>query len=406
MADGRKGMAEPAEKSEGLDSDVRERVLILCVDRDNDVGKKANVETPIVGRSRNMDAALKLILTDPEEADANTMFEAIRIYNELSQKSNDIYEVATIAGSELGGVEADRKIVSELKRVLEGFPADGVILVTDGFSDEDILPLVQSRVPVTSVRRVVVKHSESIEETAAIFSKYLKMLVEDPRYSKMALGLPGLLLIVLASLWFIGVFIPYDIGTWAWIAALFIVGSYLLTRGYRLDEKIIRFYNWFTQAYYLPELITRFSLGMGVILVAISLYQAWSYVAGKIPYPWPADMASWLALLPFILGNMISKSMTLITIGIGISISGKLIRYLMERDSRFWRTTTMLVTCIWLWVIFNQVSVILLHPEVPPYGLVFSTVAGIIVVVASGFGMYLLSRKYRRFFGSPREAKE
>ncbi|HDJ05097.1 MAG TPA: DUF373 family protein, partial [Candidatus Bathyarchaeota archaeon] len=242
-------MAEPAEKSEGLDSDVRERVLILCVDRDNDVGKKANVETPIVGRSRNMDAALKLILTDPEEADANTMFEAIRIYNELSQKSNDIYEIATIAGSELGGVEADRKIVSELKRVLEGFPADGVILVTDGFSDEDILPLVQSRIPVTSVRRVVVKHSESIEETAAIFSKYLKMLVEDPRYSKMALGLPGLLLIVLASLWFIGVFIPYDIGTWAWIAALFIVGSYLLTRGYRLDEKIIRFYNWFTQAY-------------------------------------------------------------------------------------------------------------------------------------------------------------
>ena len=399
-------MAEPAKKSEGLDSDVRERVLILCVDRDNDVGKKANVETPIVGRSRNMDAALKLILTDPEEADANTMFEAIRIYNELSQKSNDIYEIATIAGSELGGVEADRKIVSELKRVLEGFPADGVILVTDGFSDEDILPLVQSRIPVTSVRRVVVKHSESIEETAAIFSKYLKMLVEDPRYSKMALGLPGLLLIVLASLWFIGVFIPYDIGTWAWIAALFIVGSYLLTRGYRLDEKIIRFYNWFTQAYYLPELITRFSLGMGVILVAISLYQAWSYVAGKIPYPWPTDMASWLALLPFILGNMISKSITLITIGIGISISGKLIRYLMERDSRFWRTTTMLVTCVWLWVIFNQVSVILLHPEVSPYGLVFSTIAGIIVVVASGFGMYLLSRKYRKFFGGLREAEE
>jgi len=399
-------MAKPAEKSEGLDSDVRERVLILCVDRDNDVGKKANVETPIVGRSRNMDAALKLILTDPEEADANAMFEAIRIYNELSQKSNDIYEIATIAGSELGGVEADRKIVSELKRVLEGFPADGVILVTDGFSDEDILPLVQSRIPVTSVRRVVVKHSESIEETAAIFSKYLKMLVEDPRYSKMALGLPGLLLIVLASLWFIGVFIPYDIGTWAWIAALFIVGSYLLTRGYRLDEKIIRFYNWFTQAYYLPELITRFSLGMGVILVAISLYQAWSYVAGKIPYPWPTDMASWLALLPFILGNMISKSITLITIGIGISISGKLIRYLMERDSRFWRTTTMLVTCVWLWVIFNQVSVILLHPDVSPYGLVFSTIAGIIVVVASGFGMYLLSRKYRRFFGGLREAEE
>ncbi|HDJ04880.1 MAG TPA: hypothetical protein ENF85_02650 [Candidatus Bathyarchaeota archaeon] len=66
----------------------------------------------------------------------------------------------------------------------------------------------------------------------------------------------------------------------------------------------------------------------------------------------------------------------------------------------------MLVTCVWLWVIFNQVSVILLHPDVSPYGLVFSTIAGIIVVVASGFGMYLLSRKYRKFFGGLREAEE
>jgi len=400
-------MARSTKSSESFRRpDSRERILILCVDRDNDIGKKANVKTPIVGRNQNMDAALKLILTDPEEADANAMFEAIRIYDGLSRKSNEVYQVATIAGSEMGGVEADRKLVSELKGVLKSFPAEGIILVTDGFSDEDILPLVQSRVPVTSVRRVVVKHSESIEETAAVFSKYFRMLIEDPRYSKMALGLPGLLLIVLAALWFIGVFIPYDISTWAWIAALFIVGSYLLTRGYRLDEKVINFYRWFTKAYYIPELITRFSLGMGFILVGISLYQAWTYVAGRIPYPWPTDMSSWLVLLPFILGNMISRSLTLITIGVGTSIFGNLIRYLMERDPRFWRTTTMLVTCAWMWVIFNQVSLILLYPEVPPYWLVASIIAGIVVVVAFDFSTHRLSKRYKEFFGGSQEAKE
>ncbi|RJS84777.1 DUF373 family protein, partial [Candidatus Bathyarchaeota archaeon] len=379
LLDRRKAMAGSAERRRASErpGDI-ERILILCVDRDNDVGKKTGMKTPIIGRKRNMEAAVKLILTDPEEADANAMFEAIRIYDnaKAGEDPNSLYQLATIAGSEFGGITADRKLVSELKAVLKRFPADGIILVTDGFSDEDILPLVQSRVPVTSVRRVIVKHSESIEETAAVFSKYFRMLIEDPRYSKMALGLPGILLIALATLWAIGAFIPYDIGTWAWISALFIIGSYLLARGYRLDEKAVRFYNWFTQAYYLPELIARFSLGTGLILIGVGLYQAWTYVSGEVLQPWPADMAAWATIFPHVLGWMIAKSITLITIGIGTATTGKIIRFLIEKDSRFWRTTTMLVITAWLWVIFNHVSLILLHPEVSPYWLVVSIITG------------------------------
>ena len=53
---------------------------------------------------------------------------------------------------------------------MKRFPADSLVLVSVGFSDKDIMPLVQTRLPVTSVRRVIVKHSESIEETAVLFS--------------------------------------------------------------------------------------------------------------------------------------------------------------------------------------------------------------------------------------------
>ncbi|RLI36570.1 hypothetical protein DRO55_03295, partial [Candidatus Bathyarchaeota archaeon] len=342
-------------------AETPERLLILCVDRDNDIGKKAGVKTPVIGRKRNMNAAIKLIMRDPEEADANAMFEALRIYDDLKAdaESGNLRQIATIAGSEVGGIAADRKLISELKEVLRKFPADGIILVTDGFSDEEVLPLIQSRVPVTSVRRVVVKHSESIEETAAVFSRYLKMLVEDPRYSKMVLGLPGILLIVWATLSFIGIFIPYDIGTWTWIAALFIVGTYLLFRGYRLDQKILKFYNWFVMSYSISELITGFSMITGLLLVGISLYQAWSYTAMYvIPYPSPSDLGQWLEVLPQILGNMIYKSLTLIILGVCFAISGRLIRYIIERDSRLWRTITILVTCAWSWEIFNEVSLI------------------------------------------------
>ena len=193
------------------DEQEAERLLVLCVDRDDDIGRKTGIKTPIIGKEENLKSALKLILADPEEADANAMFEAIRVYETLKKdkKSHDQYEIATIAGSELGGITADRKLVSELGEILKKFPADSLILVTDGFSDEDIMPLVQTRVPVTSVRRVIVKHSESIEETAALFSRYWRMLFEDPRYSRIALGLPGILLISLGMLVLLQVFIKF-----------------------------------------------------------------------------------------------------------------------------------------------------------------------------------------------------
>ncbi len=161
------------EKSEGLS---QRRILILCVDRDADLGTKAEIKTPLIGRATNLNAAVSLALKDPEEADANAMFEAVSLFDRLvkEKKPEENFEVATICGSELGGVGADRKLVSELLSILGNFKADEVILVTDGYTDEAILPLVESRVPVSSVRRIVVKHSESIEETAQLFGKYLE----------------------------------------------------------------------------------------------------------------------------------------------------------------------------------------------------------------------------------------
>lgn len=392
-----------------------ERILILCVDRDNDVGKKADVRTPIIGRQDNMSAATKLILKDPEEADANAMFEAIRIYDSLEgSKSGEEYEVSTIAGSEVGGIAADRKLVSELTSTLERFKASSIVLVTDGFADEDVLPLVQSRVPVTSVRRIIVKHSESIEETAAVLSRYLKMLIEDPRYSRIALGLPGVLLIVLGILWIISVSYPeifgrYGLPTYAWIISLIIVGASLLIRGYRLDERFSGFYRWLSQIYLytLPRLITGFSLTAGLLLIGIGFFQAGSYVAVEIvPSPLPSDPSVLLEYLPRILGSFISKSVTLLIIGICIALGGRMLRHLFDRDSRFWRTLAFTVVCTWSWEIFNEASLILIDPTLPSDRLILAIIMGIVVTIASGWATYMLSSKYEKFFESRDNSQE
>ncbi|MEM2889177.1 MAG: DUF373 family protein [Candidatus Bathyarchaeia archaeon] len=384
-------MADPEEPK-------AERLLILCVDRDNDIGRKTNTPTPIVGRKDNLDSALKLILADPEEADANTMFEALRIYDNLQQDrtTNDIYEIATIAGSELGGVSADRKLVSELTDVLKRFKADGLILVTDGFSDEDIIPLVQSRVPVTSVRRVVVKHSESIEETAAIFSRYWKMIMEDPRYSRIVLGLPGILLITFGILVYLGTFIRFDIYTWTAIVGLIIIGGYLLEKGYGLDRKISAVFSR-PYHYTISGLVTNFSLVTGFLLAGIGLYQAWTYIGANFNFDiqFPMNMSRFMEILPQISGWLIEKSSTLVIVGICVSLAGRSVGYLLDRDSRFWRTAALVIVAAWSWTILNEASLVILNPSWPTSGLIVSTIVGIIVIVAAGLSTHFLSRRFQ-----------
>ena len=80
-----------------------DKILVLCVDRDGDIGSKTENMTPILGRKKNLDAAIDLILKDPEEPDANAMFESIKIYDQLKKQGhpNEDFQIATISGLQL-----------------------------------------------------------------------------------------------------------------------------------------------------------------------------------------------------------------------------------------------------------------------------------------------------------------
>jgi putative membrane protein len=216
--------------------DVTSKTLILCVDQDNDVGKWTGVTTPIIGKGNTIEAATNLAIADPEEADANAMFGAVRILNRMTHDHPDEeFQIATITGTLNGGVEADRKMMKELADVLRQFPADGLILVTDGFVDDSIKPIIQSRIPITSVQHIVVKHSERIEETYLIFFKYLKMLVDDPYYSRIALGVPGVLLIIF------GFLLASNQLQNAGLAVTFVVGIVFFVKGFGIYNRALEF---------------------------------------------------------------------------------------------------------------------------------------------------------------------
>ncbi|MEO9363493.1 MAG: DUF373 family protein, partial [Nitrososphaera sp.] len=128
------------------------RLLVLCIDRDDDIGTKGGIETPIVGRDQCINAGTRLAIEDPEDADGNAIFGAVKTYEELVSKGYNV-EVAVVAGKFNRGVEADEKISREVQAILEKYDATGAVIVSDGEDDETVLPVIQSRVPVVSVQR-------------------------------------------------------------------------------------------------------------------------------------------------------------------------------------------------------------------------------------------------------------
>ncbi len=115
--------------------DKNERLLVLAVDIDNDLYRKTRISGPVLGRVQNLNAATQLALADPEETDANTMFEAVKLYDDLKKEGYTV-NVATITGAETEGYSADREISRQLDLTLAQYKSDACIFGTDGASDE------------------------------------------------------------------------------------------------------------------------------------------------------------------------------------------------------------------------------------------------------------------------------
>ena len=381
------------------EKDEKKKILILYVDRDGDLGTKTEIKTPLIGREGNLNAAVALALKDPEEPDANAMFEAVRIYDRLVSegKPDEVFEIATISGSELGGVGADRKIVAELSDVLKAFPANEVILVTDGYSDEAVLPLIESRVPVSSVRRLVVRHSESIEETAALFTRYFKMLVENPRYSRIALGLPGVLFLIL------GILAIFNLVHYYLMAFVIVLGAFMLVKGFGVDRLAKKLYVWMKEYSPppLPVQISTFSALAGFLCMGIGIYLGWGAVIES-----NLDLSNWVGVLPQVAGFFIGDSKDLMVIGICVALTGRAIRWYFERDARLLRNAALILLIAWTRQILDAASSILINPKIGYETLVFSIVIGILIGIASLLVILVIHRSARGFFKKTTEEQK
>jgi putative membrane protein len=351
---------------------------VICVDRDDDVGEKTGIATPVIGRDACIEAAQRLALEDPEDADSNAIFSAIKTYEDLISKGYNA-QVVTVTGVAGRGVQADEKIAAEIKLVLKTFRADGSVIVSDGEDDEMVIPIIQNVIPVVSVQRVVMKVSRTIEHSYALFGKFLKMVVYDPKYSKFFLGVPGILLLIGG----IGVVTGYTAEIFAVLVS--ILGGAFLIRAFDIDKA------WANWAKPTPEgFIRLFTLITGLILIAASVPAGIASVGVE-------NISADLGILQIIadnvfVGQFISGMIPFLWIGIGTIFVGILFNNWLNRKLRHISDILRVIALVSVYPTLYQFTNILIYDE-SSFSLILPLVAGFGVTAASAT---ILIRKYKK----------
>ena len=201
--------------------------LVVCLDRTDDVGRKTGLRTPIVGWEAVRALVTDVGLADPEDSGVNTLLESLRVAQSLRDGDEETV-VAVVSGDRDSMVSADRAVAHQLDELIAEYEPDSAVVVTDSAEDERLVPIVESRVQVDAVDRVVVRQARDIESTYYLLKQFLAD--EELRQTVLVpLGLTLLVFPILATL--VG---PAE-GA-ATITA--VIGLFLLYKGFSVDDLI------------------------------------------------------------------------------------------------------------------------------------------------------------------------
>ncbi|MHB8545953.1 MAG: DUF373 family protein [Nitrosotalea sp.] len=354
------------------------RLLVICVDRDDDIGSKAGVITPVIGRNACIEAAQRLALEDPEDADSNSIFAAVKTFEDLTSKGYQA-EVALVSGTQHKGVQGDEKIVSQVKAITMKFAANGAVIVSDGEDDESVIPIIQNVLPIVSVKRVVMRASRSVEYSYAVLGRYLKTIAFDSKYSKFFLGVPGMLLLIG------GVATVLGLTREIFAVLVSILGGAFLIRAFDIDRA---WTNWNKPT---PGgFIRTFTLVAGIVMVLASLTAGiGSAVPGITTKP---DSILKLVLNQQTTGLFISGMLPFLWIGIGCIFGGSLLSSWFKGSIRSITDILRLIVLVTLYPVVSQFTTIMVKGE-SPFTLIPPLLIGLAVILISAS---LLFHKYRK----------
>ena len=202
-----------------------ERFVVLVVDMDDDIGRKANIKTPVLGRNECIETAIKLGIADPGDSDTNAIFGGIKLHDQLKYEGKNV-KIALISGNKnIDSESCAFKIKEQLDFINYLYDPDFIYIVSDGKEDELILNYLKNKDIFVWKKRIVIKQSESLESTYYLIQEFLNKTMSQ--YVPLIFTVIGFVLLMGALLEGLG---------WRIIAGL--TGLYILLEGSGASKKI------------------------------------------------------------------------------------------------------------------------------------------------------------------------
>ncbi|WP_152042573.1 DUF373 family protein [Salinigranum salinum] len=235
--------------------------LVLCVDRADDIGRKTGLTMPVVGWEAVQSLVTEVGLADPEDSSVNCLLETLRVARDLRDEDDDAV-VAVVAGGGDSIVGADRSIAAQLDRLIEEHEPDSAVIVIDSVQDERLVPVVESRLHVDAVDRVVVRQAHDLESTYYL----LKQFLADEELRTTLLVPTGIGLLLLPIL--LSQFSP----TIALAGLASLLGAVLLYKGLAIDELLADLPDQVRAAMYSGQVsVVTYVVAAGLSLVGVFL---------------------------------------------------------------------------------------------------------------------------------------
>ncbi|MFB6110655.1 MAG: DUF373 family protein, partial [Halodesulfurarchaeum sp.] len=153
--------------------------------------------------------------------------ESLRIARDLEAEGEEAV-VAVVSGSTENVVSADQAIAEQIDQLIEAHGPDSAIVVLDSTEDERLLPIIESRIRIDSVDRVVVRQARDLESTYYL----LKQFLADEELRGTVLVPIGIVMLVFPAILMLS-----DIGV-AVGSITAVIGIFFLYRGFGVDERL------------------------------------------------------------------------------------------------------------------------------------------------------------------------
>jgi putative membrane protein len=191
--------------------------LVVCLYR----GPELDADEPVVGTGAVEGLVTTVGVEDPEDSRVNCLLEGLRLAREMDDET----VLAVLSGTG-DSVTYDRTIAGQVDDLVEMYDPDSAVVVVDSAEDERLVPIIESRVPVDAIDRVVVRQARDIESTYYL----LKQFLADEELRKTVLIPLGLTLLAFPAL--LAVFDSITVAVGA-IGA--VVGLFILYKGLNID---------------------------------------------------------------------------------------------------------------------------------------------------------------------------